>query len=59
MTYRNCKIQTDRFNGQMYEWYHPDRVDYDPEIGSIWSGWGHSIEECIAQIDQYYEDFDR
>jgi hypothetical protein len=54
MTYRNCKIEQDRFNGKMYEWYHPDRVDYDPETGSQWCGYGNTIEECIKQIDDYY-----
>jgi hypothetical protein len=39
----------------MYTWQHPDRVDYDFETGDIWSGWGSSVEECIAQIDFWYE----
>jgi hypothetical protein len=59
MTYRNCKIEADRFNGKMYEWYHPDWVDYDPETGSQWCGYGHTIEECMAQIDDYYQDYAR
>lgn len=53
MTYRNCKIWQNDLG--KYEWQHPTRVDYDHEIGSIWSGWGHSVEECIEQIDEWYE----
>jgi hypothetical protein len=59
MTYRNCKITPDPFRGQFYTWEHPDRADYDPETGSQWSGYGSSIEECMAQIDEWYEDSER
>jgi hypothetical protein len=53
MRYRHCKIWQNDFG--KYEWQHPNRVDYDPEIGSIWSGWGYTVEECIEQIDEWYE----
>jgi hypothetical protein len=59
MTYRNCIITPDPVKGLVYTWQHPDRVDYDPERGSVWSGYGSSVEECIAQIDEWYEDFNR
>lgn len=59
MTYRNCIITPDPVKGLVYTWHHPDWVDYDSETGEIWSGYGSSVEECIAQIDRWYEDFDR
>jgi hypothetical protein len=49
--YRNCIIEPDSFRGKMYEWYHPDREG--------WHGIGDSIEDCMKQIDDYYEDFER
>ena len=51
MTYRNCKIEQDPFLGLYFEWYHPDREE--------WHGIGDTIEDCMGQIDDYYEDFDR
>jgi hypothetical protein len=59
MTYRNCKIEPDPFRGEYYSWYHPQWVNYDPESYYTWSGIGNSIQECIKQIDQYYEDSER
>jgi hypothetical protein len=59
MTYRNCIITPDPTKGLVYTWHHPDRVDYDSETGSVWSGYGSSVEECIAQIDEWYEDYGR
>lgn len=60
MKYRNCVIVPWEFSEWMshpniYKWYHPDRADYDDETGHIWSGHGSSIEECIIQIDQWYD----
>jgi hypothetical protein len=57
MTYRNCIIHENTY--WVYEWYHPDRVDWDTETGSVWSGFGQTVEECMKQIDDYYEDFER
>jgi hypothetical protein len=57
MTYRNCIIHENTYC--VYEWYHPDRVDWDTETGSVWSGFGQTVEECMKQIDDYYEDFER
>lgn len=59
MKYRECIIVPSEFNQWMnpdcYKWYHPIRADYDDYTGHIWSGHGKSIEECIIQIDRWYE----
>jgi hypothetical protein len=55
MTYRNCIITPDPVRGNYYTWYHPDWVYYDFEMIDIWSGYGSSVEECIAQIDEWYD----
>ena len=52
MRYRNCIICPDKVG---YEWYHPNRFDYDNETGVVWGGFAKSLEECIIQIDQWYE----
>ena len=55
MTYRNCNITPDPAKGLVYTWQHPDWADYDPDTGSVWCGWGDSVEDCICQIDEWYE----
>jgi hypothetical protein len=47
--YRNCIIKPDPFLELYFEWYHEDREG--------WHGIGDSIEECMKQIDDCYEDF--
>ena len=53
MKYRECIITPAR--GRGYDWEHPNRMDYDPETGNIWCGFGESLEECIMQIDHWYD----
>lgn len=52
--YRGCQVWQNAFD--QWEWQHPSRVDYDPETGAVWAGWGTSPEECIDQINDEYED---
>ena len=52
-TYRECQVWMTDFD--KFLWQHPHRVDWDPEIGSIWAGWGNTPEDCIMQIDEWYE----
>ncbi len=59
MTYRNCIITPDPAKGLVYTWHHPDKADLDYETGYVWQGYGSSIQECVKQIDHWYEDFDR
>lgn len=54
MKYRQCIITPSRI-GHGYDWEHPNRMDYDPETGGIWQGCAETIEECIIQIDRWYE----
>ena len=54
MKYRQCIITPSRI-GHGYDWEHPNRMDYDPETGAVWQGFGQSIEECVIQIDQWYD----
>ncbi len=51
--YRQCQVWLNDFD--KFEWQHPDRVDWDQEIGAIWCGWGNTPQECISQIDEWYE----
>ena len=41
--------------GYGYAWEHPNRMDYDPKTGAVWQGFGISIEDCIIQIDHWYD----
>lgn len=54
MKYRQCIIAPSRI-GHGYDWEHPNRMEYDPETGAVWQGFGLSIEDCIIQIDQWYD----
>ena len=51
--YRGCHIWLDQLG--TFSWQHPNRVDHDPEIGPIWSGWARTVQECIAQIDEWHD----
>ena len=57
MTYRECEIKSSKVLENYYEWQHPNYVDYDQHGQPIWYGGGQSIEDCIFQIDQWYERF--
>ena len=47
-----------RVVNDVYEWWHPQYTDYNEHGDVVWHGWGLTIEECMAQIDEHFERYD-
>ena len=55
MTYRGAEIHPSNVADGWYEWYHPMYVDFNEHGDTIWSGTGSSVEDCIIQIDEWFD----
>ena len=58
MFYRGAEIMPSRVVNDVYEWWHPQYTDYNEHGDVVWHGWGLTIEECMAQIDEHFERYE-
>lgn len=55
MNYRGAEIHPSKVADGWYEWWHPQYTDYDEHGDVVWCGTGSSVEDCIIQIDEWFE----
>ena len=58
MTYRGAEIYSSRVMDGWYDWYHPLYADVNEHGDGVWCGGGKTVEDCVYQIDEWFERYE-